>query len=89
MRYTIGLREANHHLAKHIKAVEEGHEVIITRRGRPIARLTAEVGDDLARDPEWQAAYERMVRLMAEGLPLGGIRVKRDEIYERRSATDL
>lgn len=34
MRYTIGLREANHHLAKHIKAVEEGHEVIITRRGR-------------------------------------------------------
>ena len=30
MRYTIGLREANHHLAKQIKAVEEGHEVIIT-----------------------------------------------------------
>jgi prevent-host-death family protein len=88
MRYTIGLREANHHLAKHIKAVEEGHEVIITRRGRPVARLTAEVGDDLARNPEWQAAHERMVRLMAEGLPLGGIRVKRDEIYERRSATD-
>jgi hypothetical protein len=24
MRYTIGPREANHHLAKHIKAVEEG-----------------------------------------------------------------
>ena len=41
MRYSIGLREANHHLAKHIKAVEEGHEVIITRRGQPVARLTA------------------------------------------------
>ncbi len=89
MRYTIGLREANHRLAKHIKAVEEGHEVIITRRGRPVARLTADVGLDKASDPAWQAAYERMVRMMAEGLPLGGIRMKRDEIYERRSAPDL
>jgi len=89
MRYTIGLREANHHLAKHIKAVEEGHEVVITRRGRPVARLTADVGVDRTRDPEWQAAYEGMVRLMAEGLPLGGIRMKRDEIYERPSAPDL
>jgi prevent-host-death family protein len=60
MRYTIGLGEANHHLAKHIKAVEEGHEVIITRRGRAVARLTPELGDDRTQDPEWQAAYERM-----------------------------
>ena len=89
MRYTIGLREANHHLAKHIKAVEEGHEVVITRRGRPVARLTADIGADKTRDPEWQAAYDRMVRLMAEGLPLGGTRVQRDQIYERRSAPDL
>jgi prevent-host-death family protein len=43
MRYTIGLREANHHLTKHIKSVEEGYEVIITRRGRPVARLTADL----------------------------------------------
>jgi prevent-host-death family protein len=89
MRYTIGLREANHHLAKHIKAVEEGHEVVIRRRGRPVARLTADIGADKTRGPEWQAAYDRMVRLMAEGLPLGGIRVQRDQIYERRSAPDL
>ena len=53
MRYTIGLREANHHLAKHIKAVEEGHEVIITRRGHPVARLTHELGNGRTQDPEW------------------------------------
>jgi antitoxin (DNA-binding transcriptional repressor) of toxin-antitoxin stability system len=88
VRYTIGLREANHHLAKHIKAVEEGHEVIITRRGRPVARLTHELGADRTRDPEWQAAYERMLKLMAEGLPLGGSRMTRDEIYERHPSTD-
>jgi prevent-host-death family protein len=90
MRYTIGLREANRHLAKHIKAVEQGHEVIITRRGRPVARLTADVGVDIdvgvdkTKDPKWQAAYERMLRLMKTA-PLrgGGVKWTRDEIYER------
>ena len=89
MRYTIGLREANHRLAKHIKAVEEGHEVIITRRGQPVARLTRDLGTDRTKDPEWQAAYERMLRLMNEGLPLGGVRVTRYEIYEREPSSDL
>ena len=89
MRYTIGLREANHHLAKHIKAVEEGHEVIITRRGQPVARLTQHLGADRTKDPKWQAAYERMLSLMHEGLPLGGTRISRDEIYERKPAPDV
>ena len=89
MRYTIGLREANHHLAKHIKAVEEGHEVIITRRGQPVARLTRDLGTERTKDPKWQAAYERMLRLMNEGLPLGGLRMTRDEIYEREPSSDL
>ena len=89
MRYSIGLREANHHLAKHIKAVEEGHEVIITRRGQPVARLTRDLGTDRTKDAEWQAAYQRMLHLMSEGLPLGGIRMTRDEIYEREPASDL
>jgi prevent-host-death family protein len=84
MRYTIGLREANHHLAKHIKAVEEGHEVIITRRGRPIARLTPEPGAAKVRDAEWWAAYERMLQLMADAPVVEGeLRWTRDEIYDR------
>ena len=84
MRYTIGLREANHHLAKHIKAVEDGHEVIITRRGRPVARLTQEHGADKTRDAKWRAAYERMVRLMETAPVTGGdLHWTRDEIHER------
>ena len=84
MRYTIGLREANHHLAKHIKAVEEGHEVVITRRGRPVARLTQEPGAGKIRDAKWWAAYERMLRLMAEApVREGALRWTRDEIYDR------
>jgi len=33
----LGLREANQHFSKAIKAVKAGHEVILTERGRPIA----------------------------------------------------
>ena len=84
MRYTVGLREANHHLAKHIKAVEEGHEVIITRRGQPVARLTGDLQVDRTKDPKWQAAFQRMVRLMNDAQKVGGeIKWSRDELYDR------
>ena len=33
----LGLREANQHFSKAIKAVKAGKEVILTERGRPIA----------------------------------------------------
>lgn len=33
----MGLREANQHFSKAIKAVKEGKEVILTERGKPIA----------------------------------------------------
>lgn len=33
----LGLREANQHFSKAIKAVRAGKEVILTERGRPIA----------------------------------------------------
>ena len=33
----IGLREANQHFSRAIKAVRAGHEVILTERGRPVA----------------------------------------------------
>ena len=33
----LGLREANQHFSKAIKAVKAGKEVVLTERGRPIA----------------------------------------------------
>ena len=35
----IGLREANQHFSRAIKAVRAGREVVLTDRGRPIAVL--------------------------------------------------
>ena len=37
----IGLREANQKFSKLVRAVRSGKEVILTDRGRPVARLTA------------------------------------------------
>ncbi len=35
----LGLREANQHFSKAIKAVRAGKEVVLTERGRPIALI--------------------------------------------------
>lgn len=51
----LGLREANHHFSKAIKAVRAGKEVVLTERGRPIAVITP-IKDE--HDPE--AALKRM-----------------------------
>jgi prevent-host-death family protein len=37
----VGLREANQRFSQLVKAVRRGKEVILTDRGRPVARLTA------------------------------------------------
>ena len=38
--------------------------------------------DKLA-DPEWVAAHSRMMKRLRKGMPLGGVKVSRDEIYGR------
>ena len=35
----IGVRELKNRLAHYLRAVREGHSIIVTKRGKPIARL--------------------------------------------------
>jgi prevent-host-death family protein len=44
--YEIGVRELHDRLSEHLERVELGSEVVVTRRGRPIARLTAVTAED-------------------------------------------
>jgi prevent-host-death family protein len=37
----VGVRDLHDRLSEHLDRVEEGTEIIVTRRGRPIARLSA------------------------------------------------
>ena len=79
---TVALTTANQEFSKLIKEVERGEGFLITRRGRPIARLVPHVGQKLA-DPVWASAYRRMMARLQEGAPLGGLRADRKELYDR------
>lgn len=39
--YEVGVRALHDRLSEHLEQVESGAEVLVTRRGRPIARLSA------------------------------------------------
>lgn len=79
---TVSLMTANQEFSKLIREVEQGEDVVITRRGRPVAKLVPHKADKTA-DPKWQAAYRRMIKLMEEGADLGGLKINRDELYDR------
>ncbi|MFZ5594977.1 MAG: type II toxin-antitoxin system Phd/YefM family antitoxin [Pseudomonadota bacterium] len=78
MKQQISLREANQHLSEYIEAVSRGDEVIITRRGKPVAKLVP-IEEERHVAPEQQAAWER---LKASARPLNVGRFVRDECYD-------
>ena len=51
----LGLREANQHFSKAIKAVRAGKEVVLTERGQPIAVIKP-----IKQDQEQDADLKRM-----------------------------
>ncbi|MGH3428991.1 MAG: type II toxin-antitoxin system Phd/YefM family antitoxin [Mycobacteriales bacterium] len=55
----VGVRELHDRLSEYLQRVEEGQEVLVTRRGQPIARLSAAK----SRDPLAELAERGLVRL--------------------------
>lgn len=80
---TISAREANQGFPELLAEVAAGEEVVITRRGQPVARLVPFRGDEMIPERERAAAVERMIERMTKGVHLGGLRVRRDEMHER------
>ncbi len=79
----ISLKEANQQFSRLIREVENGEGFVITRRGRPVARILPN-DEARTRDPQWIAAYERMKARLREGAPLGGLRIEdRDALHDR------
>ncbi len=76
----VSAREANQAFSKLLAEVAEGEEVIITRRGKPVARLSPVPQDG---DREREEAIKRMIARMKRGVPLGDVRMTRDEMHER------
>ena len=82
MTQTVTLREANQSFARCVRAVEAGEEFVITRNGKPVARLSP-VSDRRVLTAEQEAAWERTKRRMQEGWKIGAGRLDRDALHER------
>ena len=54
------VREANQNFSKVIAEAEAGETIIITKNGKAVAKIVP-TPTDRRDDPEWQAAYERMI----------------------------
>jgi prevent-host-death family protein len=79
---TVSAREANRGFSKLLQVVVEGEEVVITRRGKPVARLAPI--EDGARNAERQAELDRILAHLREGIDLGEpVSWTRDQLYER------
>jgi antitoxin (DNA-binding transcriptional repressor) of toxin-antitoxin stability system len=76
----IGAFEAKNKLGQLLDWVEAGEEVIITRRGRVVAKL---VRPDTAPDNERARSAAVRIRARRRGMTLGGISIK-DLINEGR-----
>jgi prevent-host-death family protein len=77
----VSARDANQHFSKLLADVEAGEEVVITRRGRPVARLVrhAELSPS-----DREKALKELNEIMNRGYRFGGKPMSRDEMHERR-----
>lgn len=77
---TIGAYEAKTRLAELLDRVERGEQIVITRHGKPIARLVSEGGHDRA------AALAAVERITArrKALAATGVHITQAEIRAMR-----
>lgn len=84
MEQRVSLREANQHLSRYVQMAERGGEVVITRRGKPVARLVPLAAPGHKQlTKEQLEALERTRRRMHKGYDLGGVLPDRDELHAR------
>ena len=78
----VSLTTASREFSRLVKEVERGESFLITRRGRPVARLLPHTADKTA-GSGWATAYKRMMARLDEGASLGGLRIKREDLHDR------
>ncbi len=78
---TVSAREANQGFSKLLKEVDGGEEIVITRRGEPVAKLSKFNGPVMT--PEREAAIKALMDHLRNAPALNIGPWKRDELYER------
>jgi len=82
MYQQVSLREVNQHLAQYIAAVEQGEEVIITRRGQPVARLLP-IPKSRKLSVSQQKTWKKLLARLKKGHYLDGEKFDREKAHER------
>ena len=82
---TVSARDANQQFSKMLDEAVNGEIVVITRRGKPVAKLV-QIGDPKADDERRRRVDELMAHLEAGALSGGRVvDWTRDELYEREA----
>ena len=77
----ITAREANQRFSEVLAKVESGAQgFVVTKHGRPVARILPIERQQVQLTPEQEAALQR---IMTTGWPLGIGKFSRDELYDR------
>lgn len=80
MQRQITLHKANQRLSHYIGEVEHGVEIVITRRGQPVARLSP-----IPKKRELTAtqlkAWQKLLPQLRKGYHLGKAKFQRDQAY--------
>ena len=83
MQKSVSAREANQQFARILREVESGVEILVTRRGQPVARIVpAQTTGERRLTLEQEAALERIRQRLEKGWDLGGGKFNRDELYD-------
>jgi prevent-host-death family protein len=83
MQRSVSAREANQQFSRILRDVEAGTEILVTRRGRPVARIVpAQPSGERRLTPAQEAALERTRQRLEKGWDLGGGKFNRDELYD-------
>lgn len=82
MQRSVSAREANQHFSHILRDVEAGAEILVTRRGQPVARIVPAPSSGERRVTPEQAAHARSMERLRKGWALGGGRFSRDELYD-------
>ena len=81
-RSEVGIRDLKNNLSKYIERVRSGEEVVVTDRGRPVARLSAV-----------DSSTDRLAELVAAGVVRAPTRTsrhrRRPRVQAKGSVSDL
>jgi prevent-host-death family protein len=78
----ITVREANQNFSQVIAAAERGETIVVTKNGRPVAKITPQ-SEDRGKDPEWRANFAALKKSLQSKRGLGGrvLTITEDDKY--------